>query len=430
MRPAATLGLALAAAWLAASGALAVERVPRPEFDTGYRPPATTAPEPPGALREAVDVALLVGSLALAGHLAVTRRSRSGLVALSVVAVAYFGFLRHGCVCPIGSIQNVALALADRSVLLPAAAVAVFVAPLAFALWRGRVFCAGVCPAGALQNLVLLRPVAIPAPVSASLGLGRHVYLGLAVLAAATGSAFVICEVDPFVALFRLGGTLPHLLLGGAFLGLATVVARPYCRFLCPYGVLLGAFARLASRRATTCPATCITCRLCESACPAQVIERPTAGTAPESLGAGVRRLAVLLALAPVAAGAGGWAVSRLDVVLARLHPVVRLAERVALEDSGGVADTTLESRAFRSGGRPASELAAEAHAIRGRFRLGGFLLGGYLGLVTVLTLIRHARWRRRTAFSPDAASCFACGRCFASCPQEHAIATEVPAHV
>ena len=35
------------------------------------------------------------------------------LLALTVACVAYFGFYREGCVCPIGATQNVTLALFD-----------------------------------------------------------------------------------------------------------------------------------------------------------------------------------------------------------------------------------------------------------------------------------------------------------------------------
>ena len=114
-----------------------------------------------------LDVAVLGASLALGSWLVYKRRSRKGLMALSIFSVLYFGFWRKGCVCSIGSLQNVALALCDRGYAVPVGVLAFFVLPLAFALFAGRTFCAGVCPHGALQDLVLLKPVKVPVGLEA-----------------------------------------------------------------------------------------------------------------------------------------------------------------------------------------------------------------------------------------------------------------------
>jgi hypothetical protein len=48
-----------------------------------------------------IDIAVLIGALSLASWLAIKKRSREGLVWLSVFSLAYFGFVREGCVCPV-----------------------------------------------------------------------------------------------------------------------------------------------------------------------------------------------------------------------------------------------------------------------------------------------------------------------------------------
>jgi polyferredoxin len=103
-----------------------------------------------------------------------------------------------------------------------------------------------------------------------------YVYLGLAVLLAATNSLFVICRYDPFVGLFRLGGPVHMLIAGIVVLGISTFIGRPYCRFVCPYGVLLGACASVAPRGVSTTPDECVVCGLCEEACPFDCIGKPT----------------------------------------------------------------------------------------------------------------------------------------------------------
>ena len=49
-----------------------------------------------------------------------------------------------------------------------------------------------------------MRPVQVPTWIDHALGLLAYVYLGAAVLFAATGTAWIICRYDPFVGLFRL----------------------------------------------------------------------------------------------------------------------------------------------------------------------------------------------------------------------------------
>ena len=105
-----------------------------------------------------LDIAMLAAGLALAAWLILKRRSRNGVMLLSIGALAYFGFYRKGCICPIGAIQNVTLSLVDPRYLISFGVIAFFFLPLVAALLFGRVFCGGVCPLGAVQDLVLLRP--------------------------------------------------------------------------------------------------------------------------------------------------------------------------------------------------------------------------------------------------------------------------------
>ena len=76
--------------------------------------------QPPGPSSfQYLDVAVLAASLGLASWLVYKQRSRKGLIALSISSLLYFGFWKKGCVCAIGSVQNVALALCDRGYAVP-----------------------------------------------------------------------------------------------------------------------------------------------------------------------------------------------------------------------------------------------------------------------------------------------------------------------
>ncbi len=407
--------------WLAFAGgpAAAIERFPPPDF-TDHELPATVVPDPAATWLEYAALVGLAAALALAAYLAIASRSRRGLLALAVVSLAVFGFWRGGCICPIGAVQNVALAVADGNYLIPFVVVGFFLLPLVAALFFGRVFCASVCPLGAVQELVALRPVQVPRWVDAALGTLAYTYLGLAVLLAATGAGFVICRYDPFVAFFRLSGSLNMLIVGLCFVVVGLFIGRPYCRYLCPYGVLLRWCSRLSRWHVRIPPETCIQCRLCEEACPYGAIREPTAPPAAHERRRGRTRLAVLMVLAPVLVAAGWWLGRGLDVPLARLHFTVRLAERLHQEEAGEVEGTVDMTDAFRNTGRSPAELYAEARHILARMRLGGSLLGGWVGLVIGGQLIAHSIRRRRVDYEPDRGACVACGRCFWYCPCGH----------
>ncbi len=431
------VGLALAMGY----GAMAAERFPPPEFESGYTFPATTEPGPRAGWMEGIDLGLFVLALAASVYVVYWRRSRAWILGLALVSLAYFGFYRKGCICAVGSIQNVALALGDSSYALPWTVLGFFLLPLLLALVCGRTFCAGVCPLGAIQDVVLVRPLRVKPWLEKALGMLPFVYLGAAVLFAATGSAFVICEYDPFVSFFRRSGTWDKLALGAVFLGAGIWLGRPYCRFLCPYGALLRVASFFSRWKVTLTPEDCNQCRICEVACPFGAIEPPTAEAGPGvAAGGGRGRVAAWVGVALLLVLAGGWLGWRSSAALSRAHRIVRLAETVAMQETGlapmdtepavvmpptGVVlrneDTpVLALRAFRQGGQPAAELVAEAMRIQSKFRIGGMAVGGLVGLVFGVQLIALA-WppAPRPAYDPDPAGCVACGRCYTYCPKE-----------
>jgi ferredoxin len=397
------------------------ERFPPPEFESEYSLPSAQHPAARAEWLSYLDIAVLAGALALAGWLALRRRSRRGLFALTAFSIAYFGFFRQGCVCPVGSVQNVALSIGQPEYALPVVVAAFFLLPLVAALFVGRAFCAGVCPLGAAQDVVLLKPLKVPTWLEHALGVLPYIYLGAAVLFASTGSAFLICQYDPFISLYRMSGTPLLLGITAGMLALGTVVGRPYCRFLCPYGVLLRWLSPLARWRVSIAPKECVQCHLCKDACPYGAIRTPTPAENPGGRREGKSRLALYLLLLPVLLVASGALGYLGGAAVSGQHTTVRQANRVWLEEHGKVEGTTLESEAFYRHGQPLEDLLHAASAIRRQFNLGGLLLGLWIGLVIGLKLVFLAVRRRRTDYEADPAACLACGRCYRFCPEEQA---------
>jgi polyferredoxin len=411
-------GLAVVGLFAVPALALAGDLIPTPEF-SDHAIPVSTLPAPESSWWEWINVAALVVALSLASYFALVTRSRRGLFVLAGASLIWFGFVRTGCICTVGSTQNVALAICDRSYAIPTTVVLLFVLPLVFTLFFGRTFCAAVCPLGAIQELATARPVRVPSWLDHVLGLVPYFYLGLAVIFAASGTAQVICRYDPFVGLFRMNGDVNMLIFGGCVLVLGLFVGRPYCRYLCPYGAILSLLNRLSKWHARIAPKECIQCRLCEDVCPYGAIQAPTGSLAREQRPRARLRLAGMLGLLPVLVLVGLGLGRLLAVPLSEMDPNVRLAERIRLEAAGQVEGTTDASEAFRNTGRPAAELYSQTRTIRERFRTLGGWLGGWIGLVIGVKFVALSVRRKRTDYDTDRARCVSCARCFWYCPGE-----------
>jgi len=408
---------------LLAFTSLAEQRFPPPDFtETGHKLPITTTPPARAEWLQHLDVAVLFACLGLALWFIYKQRSRRGLFWLGIFSLAYFGFWRKGCVCAIGAPQNVVFGLFNSGYTVPLAVIAFFAAPLIVALFAGRAFCAGVCPHGALQDLLLIKPIKVPAWLEHALGIVPFIFLGFGLSFAATGTGFPICRYDPIVPVFRLNGPSLMIALAAVTLLIGLFVGRPYCRFFCPYGALLK-LASLASKwRARVTPDYCTQCQLCENSCPFGAMRTPSSGTVePKFLLPDRARLAWLLMLVPVLIAGGAWIGGKLTVPVSKLNPTVELAERYIHQQKSPVdyGVMTPETLSLQRAERDPEALLKSAADLRQRFWLACVIFGGWVGLVLGVKLVSLSMQTRRTDFEPDRGACFACARCFRSCPNE-----------
>ena len=392
-------------------------RFPRPEFESGYQTPTHQLFNQRGQLWEYFDVMILVAALSVTSWLAIKKRSRRGLIWMSVFSLAYFGFYRQGCICAVGSVQNISLALFNSSYSIPLSAMLFFIIPLVFALLFGRVFCAGVCPLGAIQELTGFRHVRIHKSVEAVLAAIPFIYLGLAILFSATQSQFIICRYDPFVGIFRLNAPYTMIIFGALLLLAGIFVNRPYCRYLCPYGVLQNIFSRFSSKHLTVTPAECTNCRLCEQCCPYDAILPSDEMKDAENRKTSRKRFIVYLLLIPVMMGAGSVLLYNVAPSLTAVNSTVRLAEEIRLEKEKGIEAATKAAAGFKESGKTEEQLFAEEAAISERFRKGAVWVGAFLGLSLGAGLFGQTIRKTRTEYKPDRGRCFSCGKCFEYCP-------------
>lgn len=416
--------LALLAAVVAPLVAMAQNRFPKPDFESGYQYPDLQYAVPNEVLWDVLDVTMLL-ALLVAATWAVVKR-RKPMIWISIVSVLYFGFFREGCVCSVGSIQNVALALVDGSYNMPWSVLAFFLLPVIFALLFGRVFCAGVCPMGALQELVNVKSGRISRPVAMVLGLLPWLYLIMTLLYAVTRSRFLICQFDPFIGIFRLGGDVELLIFGIVLLIISVFTGRPFCRFLCPYGALLSIFSSVSLNKIEITKKKCVNCDLCHNSCPVDAIQPPFANTPQEERREGVKRLLGYMLFMPLLMLTGALLMRVSAESLSRAHKDVRLYDMVIEYEAQDAPETIpLEVEGFYVKGQTVEELAATRDAVVAEYKTYSTWAGALMGMVLALALIRFSVKRRRETYQIDQSACVACGRCFEYCPQNRTDVTQ-----
>ena len=162
--------------------ALAEQRFPPPDFESGYKLPVTLTPPAAALCSRNTSTWRCLAALGLGCLLRLKQRSRKAVLGLSLFSLLYFGFWRKGCICAIGSLQNVALGLVRPGYAVPLTAL-VF-----FARAAGR---RAVCRARLLRGGLPARRVAGPGAAQAgesaawlehALGLMPYIYLGAGVV--------------------------------------------------------------------------------------------------------------------------------------------------------------------------------------------------------------------------------------------------------
>lgn len=148
------------------------------------------------------------------------------------------------------------------------------------ALVAKSAFCGWICPFGALQEWIgaLARSVGVkrrvpPVWIDRSARYVKYVVLLWATLGAGVSGVMVFRDVDPFHALvapLEAGLAASTFVLAVTLLA-SSVIDRPWCKYACPLGALIGLMGRPSLIKMERDIAACTSCGLCDRKCPMQV---------------------------------------------------------------------------------------------------------------------------------------------------------------
>lgn len=144
----------------------------------------------------------------------------------------------------------------------------------------GPVFCGWVCPLGSLQEWIGKLGAriwkrnynrVIPEKLDKTLRYTRYLVLIWVVFVTARSGALLFANIDPYQALFTFWTS--EVAPAGLVILLVTLVsslfvARPWCKYACPYGALLGLSNKIRIFKIRCSSSTCINCRKCDRICP------------------------------------------------------------------------------------------------------------------------------------------------------------------
>jgi len=189
---------------------------------------------------------------------------------------------------PIAGMMNTKYWLLTGEIpLIHPAAMFLFVTFLAISLLFRKAFCGWLCPIGALSEMLwklgretFRRNFTLPRWIDLPLRSLKYILLGLFLyavgyMAAPDIAAFlhspygIVADVQMLNFFRYLSGTAAVVLI---VLVLASVLVRnAWCRYLCPYGALMGLASMLSPLRIWRNEERCIDCAKCAKACPSSL---------------------------------------------------------------------------------------------------------------------------------------------------------------
>lgn len=287
--------------------------------------------------------------------------------------------------CPFGGLETLGSWLSDGLLLKRVALSSLLLlgASVGTALVFRRAFCGRICALGFLQEAfgglgrkLFRRRLTMPAWLDRPARYLKYVVLVVVLWLTWQAADLVIRPYDPWAAYNHLSSAevFTEFGIGLAILGVSlagsVLYDRFFCKYACPMGAFLGLISRVSIFKIRRNAETCIDCKLCDKACPVNVVVSTAESvTSPECIDCGE-----CVAACPVkdTLAAGTRSGFTLSPVATAIASVGTFALLVAIATGAGLFDWTVETLAdaredaAREAGVAVSDLPFDTSLIKG----------------------------------------------------------------
>lgn len=188
-------------------------------------------------------------------------------------------------ICPFGGIVSiynyfVAGALVQK---IHSSSIILMYAVFFLTLLFGPIFCGWICPFGTFQEFIgkigqklfgKRYNHFIPKKLDNILRYLRYLVLALVIYNTAVTAKLIFQDYDPYYALFNMFtdevAITAYIALAITVL-LSLFIERPFCKYMCPYGAVLGIFNLFSIFKVKRNSDTCISCKACDKSCPMNI---------------------------------------------------------------------------------------------------------------------------------------------------------------
>ncbi len=211
----------------------------------------------------------------IAGFLVKFKATRKWRGFFLLASVVILGFYRGGCPCVISSFQNVILFFTGLSDNWQAIILFLGLIPLTYLF--GRVFCGWVCPLGALQDFLHIGKIKIFQSEKAQkvMRIMRIIILIVLIAQLIITKDILWDKIGPFKVVFNLfSSNLTGYILAGILLVSSLFIYRPFCKAVCPVGLVLGWVSKIPGASILGINNSCAGCNICNTSCKINAITR------------------------------------------------------------------------------------------------------------------------------------------------------------
>ncbi|MBN2853443.1 MAG: 4Fe-4S binding protein [Clostridia bacterium] len=204
---------------------------------------------------------------------------------LSEAGKAFLPEISLHAICPFGGVETfytlVTLGILVKKV--KTASIVLMVLVFILTLFLGPVFCGWICPLGSLQEWIgklgkkLFKKRynhMMPVKLDKYLRFLRYFVLIAVIYVTARSLTLIFADYDPYYALFNFWTgevAITAIIILVVTILLSLIMERPWCKYLCPYGALLGIFNLFSIFKIHRNETSCISCKKCTKVCPMNI---------------------------------------------------------------------------------------------------------------------------------------------------------------